>query len=561
MWREPIRRRTADLLRDFVARADELVRAQDQMQGLLGAVVSLTEDLSLEAVLDRVVQSACELVGARYGALGVIDGDHELGHFITVGIDDDGVRLIGDLPTGRGVLGHLIRRPEALRLDDLGGHEMASGFPPNHPDMKTFLGVPVRVRGSVFGNLYLTEKLDGGPFTEEDQELASALASAAGVAIENARLYDDTRRRQRWLEAGLEVSDQLSSALFPDETDNLDLVAERALTVSDSILAVIAYPDAEGIQRCQTMVGVQSLSARQELPPSDVIADVLETGSSALVRDPNEVFGPGADEKLGPLLVATLGRQSSERGLLILARPAGGPPYIQSDLQSSAVFGSRVGLALGLVRARLRREEQLLSKDRDRIARDLHDLVIQRLFGAGLSMQSLRRYVPDPVAQERISAVTAELDGTIHELRDTIYSMRTGHGPKEPLTGLIMRTIHEGIRNSDFSPKVQLTGPVDEAVPDAVVEQLLAVLSEGLSNAVRHSGADEIDISLTAQPEGVELRITDNGCGFENPTRISGIDNMKHRAMALGGECSIESSPGHGTQLTWTAPSVCPRQP
>jgi len=172
MWREPIRRRTEDLLRDFVARADELVRAQDQMQGLLGAVVSLTEDLSLEAVLDRVVQSACELVGARYGALGVIDDAHQLGHFITVGIDDDGIRLIGDLPTGRGVLGHLIRQPDALRLDDLGAHEMATGFPPNHPDMKTFLGVPVRVRGAVFGNLYLTEKLDGGPFTPEDQELA-----------------------------------------------------------------------------------------------------------------------------------------------------------------------------------------------------------------------------------------------------------------------------------------------------------------------------------------------------------------------------------------------------
>ena len=289
---------------------------------------------------------------------------------------------------------------------------------------------------------------------------------------------------------------------------------------------------------------------------SRVTAEVLETGLSALVRDPSEIFGTESGEKLGPLLVAALGRKSSERGLLILARPAGGAVYLQSDLQSSAVFGSRVGLALGLVRARQRREAQLLSIDRDRIARDLHDLVIQRLFGAGLSMQSLRRYIPDPVAQERISAVTAELDGTIHELRDTIYSMRTGHGQKEPLTGLIMRTIHEGIRNSDFSPKVQLTGPVDDAVPDAVVEQLLPVLSEGLSNAVRHSGADQIDISLTARPDRVELRIADNGCGFENPRRVSGIANMKHRARVLGGECSIKSSPGRGTRLTWAAPST-----
>jgi two-component system, NarL family, sensor histidine kinase DevS len=555
MWREPIRRRTEDLLREFVARADELVRAQDQMQGLLSAVVSLTEDLSLETVLDRVVQSACELVGARYGALGVIDDDHELGHFITVGIDDDGIRLIGDLPAGRGVLGHLIRQPQALRLDDLGEHEMASGFPENHPPMKTFLGVPVRVRGEVFGNLYLTEKIDGGPFTAEDEDLATALAAAAGVAIENARLFEDTRRRQRWLEAGLEVSDQLSSAQFHGETDNLDLVAERALGVSDSILAVIAYPDAEGTQRCRTMVGVQSLPAGQELPDSAVIAGVLETGISAMVRDPAEIFGPDAGEKLGPLLIAALGRKSSGCGIIILARPAGAALYLQSDIQSSAVFGSRVGLALGLVRARRRREEQLLSTDRDRIARDLHDLVIQRLFGAGLSMQSLRRYTPDPVAQERISGVTAELDSTIHELRDTIYSMRTGHGQKEPLTGLVMRTVHEGIRNSDFSPKVHLTGPVDETVPDAVVEQLLPVLSEGLSNAVRHSGADEITISLTARADQVELQIADNGCGFENPARISGIANMEHRAAALGGRCVIESNPGHGTLVTWVAPT------
>ncbi|MGZ4661735.1 MAG: GAF domain-containing protein, partial [Arthrobacter sp.] len=181
MWREPIRRRTEDLLRDFVSRADELVRAQDQMQGLLGAVVSLTEDLSLEAVLDRVVQSACELVGARYGALGVLNDDEELGHFITVGIDDEGMRLIGDLPPGRGVLDHLLVQPQAPRLDDLGGHQMASGSPSNNPSTNAFLAVPVRVRGAVFGNLYLTEKIDGTPFTREDHDLAMALAAAAGV--------------------------------------------------------------------------------------------------------------------------------------------------------------------------------------------------------------------------------------------------------------------------------------------------------------------------------------------------------------------------------------------
>src|SRR6478752_5524855 len=237
MWREPSRRRTRELLREFVERADDLVRAQEHVEGLLGAVVSMTEDLSLEAVLDRLVQSACELVGARYGALGVIGDDQQLSHFITVGIDEDGSRVIGDLPTGHGVLGQLIREPKPLRLHDLGEHPIAVGFPANHPPMKTFLGVPVRVRDTVFGNLYLTEKIDGQDFTAEDEDLAVALASAAGVAIQNARLYEDSSSRQRWLEAGMEVSDRLKANPRSD-TENLEMIAEGAMHASASALSL-----------------------------------------------------------------------------------------------------------------------------------------------------------------------------------------------------------------------------------------------------------------------------------------------------------------------------------
>lgn len=182
MWREPIKQRTRNLLREFVERADDLVRAQEHVEGLLGAVVSLSENLSLEAVLDRVVQSACELVGAQYGALGVIGDDQQLST-ITVGIDEVGARLIGDLPTGYGLLGQLIHEPKPLRLNNLGEHASAAGFPPGLPPMRTFLGVPVRVRDEVFGILALTEKIEGREFTAEDEDLAVALASAAGVAI------------------------------------------------------------------------------------------------------------------------------------------------------------------------------------------------------------------------------------------------------------------------------------------------------------------------------------------------------------------------------------------
>jgi two-component system sensor histidine kinase DevS len=559
MWRDPMKHRVEDLLREFMARADELLHTQDQMRGLLSAVVSLTEDLSLETVLDRVVQSACELIGARFGALGVIGEDQALSHFITVGIDEDGIRMIGELPKGHGVLGHLIREPQPLRVHDLGEHPMASGFPSNHPLMKTFLGVPVTVRDTVFGNLYLTEKKGGEDFTGEDEDLAVALAAAAGVAIENARLFADSRRRQGWLEVGMEVSGKLITAAHPEAAENLDLVAELAMDVSDSALAVIAVPAPNGVLRCQTSVGAQSLPAGYELPPSAVVSGVLETGESAAVLDPVQIFGAEAAQKLGPVLVAALGHTGTGNGLLILARQAGAARYPQSDLESSALFGSRIGLALDLVRANRLREEHMLFADRDRIAKDLHDLVIQRLFAAGLSIQSLRRYTDNAVAHERIAGATSELDATIRELRATIYSLQDGQdgqGGKELLTGRVLRTIQEGARNAGFTPKVQLIGPVDDAVPDDIASHLLPVLSEGLSNAIRHSGAKHVSVCLTAGQGQVELLITDDGCGFENPARISGLANMEQRAASLGGCCTIDSTPGRGTRLIWTAPAT-----
>ena len=431
-WGSPVKGRVDTLLREFVERADELLHAQEQMNGLLAAVVSIAEDLSLEAVLDRVVKSACALVDAKYGALGVIGEDQRLSHFITVGIDDDGIRSIGDLPTGHGVLGHLIREPKPLRLHDLRHHPMAVGFPENHPPMKTFLGVPIRVRDIVFGNLYLTEKSNGQDFNAADQELAIALAAAAGVAIQNARLFEESRRRQRWLEAGMELGGRLIANQPESGSGNLDHVAETALRASDSILGVVAVPTPAGVLRCRSAVGVQGLYAGQELPSADVVASVLETGESELVRDAATVFGAGMSEKLGSVLVSALGHRGTGNGVLLLARAAGGPLYTRSDVESSALFGSRVGLALDLARVSALREQALLLTDRERIARDLHDLVIQRLFAAGLGIQNLRRFMEDPAALERMGDVTSDLDQTIRTLRETIEQLRSDESRDVP---------------------------------------------------------------------------------------------------------------------------------
>lgn len=551
-WNSPMRNRVEDLLRDLNVRGDELLDTQERINGLLAAVVALAEDLSLEAVLDRLVRSACALVGAKYGALGVIGEDRRLSHFITVGIDEEGIRSIGDLPTGHGVLGLLIREPKPLRLHDLGRHPITSGFPRNHPPMKTFLGVPVRVRDEVFGNLYLTEKFGGKDFTPEDEDLAVALAAAAGVAIQNARLFEDSARRQRWLEAGMELSSRLIMASHPRDADGFDLIAETALKVSDSALAVVAVPAGEGVLRCQSSLGVQGLQAGQEITVSATISSVIDSGESLVVREPGQVFEDEVAKKLGSVLVFSLGHGNSDNGVLLVARAQGAPVFNQSDVESSATFGSRIGLALDLARVNALREQNLLFTDRERIARDLHDLVIQRLFAAGLSIQTLRRYTPDPVAHERIGAVTRELDDTIRKLRDTIYSLRTGEEEREALTGRILRVVRENSRSYAVTPKVALDGPVD-SVPEEVAVHLLSVVSEALSNALRHSGGDEIQVAVTVGRTLVQLFISDNGRGFTEPAEVSGLANMRYRAGLLGGTCVIESVPGKGTAVQWTA--------
>ncbi|WP_306632522.1 GAF domain-containing sensor histidine kinase [Arthrobacter sp. B1I2] len=547
-----MRDRVEDLVRDFTARGDELLDTQERINALLAAVVALAEDLSLEAVLDRLVRSACALVGARYGALGVIGEDRTLSHFITVGINKEGIRSIGDLPTGHGVLGLLIREPKPLRLHDLGQDPIASGFPPNHPPMRTFLGVPVRVRDEVFGNLYLTEKQGGEDFTTDDEELAVALAAAAGVAIQNARLFEDSSRRQKWLEAGMELSSRLIMRPHPGDADSLDIVADAALKVSDSVLAVVAVTAGDGALRCRACVGVQGLQAGQELMASSAVSGVMEGGGSFVANDPRQVFDHEVAGKLGSVLVCSLGHAGSDNGVLLLARAQGTAVFNQAEAKSSAIFGSRIGLALDLARVNALREQNLLITDRERIARDLHDLVIQRLFAAGLSIQSLRRYTMDPVAHERIAAVTMELDDTIRKLRDTIYSLRTADEEREPLTGRILRVVRENSRSYAVTPKVSLDGAVDSIREDVAVH-LLSVLSEGLSNALRHSGAEEIEVMVAVGRDQVQLRLSDNGRGFTEPAKVSGLANMRHRAELLKGSCIIDSAPGAGTSVTWSA--------
>jgi two-component system, NarL family, sensor histidine kinase DevS len=552
--------RIEDLLRDFLSRAGELLEAQEHMRGLLEAVVAVAEDLSLEAVLDRVVTSACRLLRARYGALGVIGEDKSLSHFVTVGIDEDLASRIGPLPTGHGVLGLLITEPAPLRLHDLHEHPKSYGFPENHPPMKSFLGVPVRVRDVVFGNLYLTEKEGDGDFTPEDEDLAVALAAAAGVAIENARLYEDARRRASWLEACMEVTGRMLSddrMAEPNEV-TLDLIADKALRESGSQLALILVPDGGvGSYAVAGAAGAGSERFAGSILPMDSaeIREVAATGKPACLDEYVDILGGPAGLSLGKLLAIDLSAQGAHHGLLLLVRASGTGPFAKTDVEMGAVFGSHVALALELDRIHRLREQLVVFTDRDRIARDLHDVVIQRLFAAGLSIQSLRRFTTGEPALTRIDAVTAELDATIRDLRNTIYSLQASSGEQGLLSSRILQAVRNATRSLPFAPHLTLTGAVDSVFDDGTVTNALAVISEGLSNAVRHSDAHAISVSVSLEGGMLTLIIEDNGRGFSDPVPGNGLVNMEQRAFELDGSCSIKSVPEQGTTLVWSVPA------
>ncbi|MET1064446.1 MAG: GAF domain-containing sensor histidine kinase [Arthrobacter sp.] len=547
---------TDGVLQGFVSRAEELLQSQERMAGLLEAVVAVSEDLSLDAVLERVVQSACGLLRARYGAFGVIGDEQTLSHFITVGIDDELARRIGPLPTGHGILGLLTSDPRPRRLHDLREHPDSYGFPPNHPPMRTFLGVPVRVRDVIFGNLYLTEKEDGNDFTAEDEALAVALAAAAGVAIDNARLYDDARRRARWLEACMDVSGLMLSNDRDYTSGGLDPIAGRALQESGSQLSLLVAPAADGSGHIVAGVAGKhsaQFSGRSLTLDSPLLEDVLDGGEPVVLDDASALFAEIDGGITGPLLAVALSTQGAHHGLLLLVRDPETLHFSRTDIEMGAVFGSHVALALELARVHRLREELLVFTDRDRIARDLHDLVIQRLFAAGLSVQSLARFTKDELATERVRNITGELDEAIRSLRDTIYSLKSSSGETELLSGRIRRVTRSSAKSMPFAPRLTITGPVDAVTPEKA-DNVVAVVSEGLSNAVRHSGADTISVSVGVVKGRVTVVITDNGAGFAEPEKRRGLANLEDRARMLDGECTITSAVDAGTSLEWSVP-------
>ena len=531
----------------------------DRMDALLEAVLAVSAGLDLDVTLRHIVQAAMELADARFGALGVIGPDGGLSQFINVGIDDATRELIGPLPTGHGVLGVVIESAQPLRLDDLSMHPASVGFPPNHPPMRSFLGVPVRARGAVFGRLYLTEKTTGGGFSADDEIVVSALASAAGIAIDNSRLYGEAQRRQRWLVAIAEV---IAELLAGDVTGGaLQLIARHARELFNADYTLIALPPTDASAgaaitelRVVACVGMDAEDiVGRRIPTSGstsgaVLSDRVPRNVSGLAFD----LAAGLGVDFGPALALPLGAGRSMSGVLLTVRKPGSPGFDEDELEVLSSFADQAALALQHAEVQTARKELEILADRDRIARDLHDHVIQRLFGVGLAMQNTRRREQDAAVAVRLDDHIDQLHEVVQDIRVAIFDLQTDPGEVSQLRARLHATITALTVDAPLRTTVRMTGPLD-VVPGTLAQDAEAVVREGVSNVLRHANATELIITISVDGNLV-IDISDNGEGIPRTVARSGLHNLAERAAAAGGSCTVDHADSGGTRLLWTAP-------
>ena len=548
--------RLDDLLAELQSRLQAVLATRDRVHVLLEAVIAVGGNLDLEIVLRKIIETAVPLVQARYGALGVIGDDGRLTEFIPVGLDEAQIAAIDHWPEGHGLLGTLIRDPRPLRLPDLSAHPESHGFPPGHPAMRSFLGVPIRIRDEVYGNLYLTEKQGGGPFDEEDETLVVALAAAAGVAIDNARLYEEARRQERWLRATADVTRELLSGTEP--TQVLTLVTQQALALSGADLVALAVPAGDQKRLVNTHAAGDGADGALGLVlpvAASMSGQVLTSGEAVVLEDfrNDGRVNPIAREHmpLGWAILLPLGAPGNVRGVLTVGRDPGSLPFPPQAVEMVTTFAAQAGIALELAEHRHDSARLAVLQDRERIARDLHDLVIQRLYATGMSLQGALPLITRPDVADRVSSAVDALDETIREIRSAIFSLQSPSDPKRVgLRAKILDVVEEMTAPLGFAPSLRLVGPLDEEVPGEVGEHLLSALREALSNAARHAGASSVDVTVDCGTDLV-LLVRDDGTGLGGSTRRSGLANLAARARGLGGRLRVGRAEGGGTDLEW----------
>ncbi len=547
--------RLDELLREMLDRVGEVVASRERLRALLDAVVGIGGDLDLRTVLQRIVAAACELAGARYAALGIVGADRQLSDFITHGIDPELHAAIGELPHGRGVLGLLISDPSAVRMPDITEHPRSYGFPANHPPMHSFLGTPIRIRDQIFGNLYLAEKQGAAEFTEDDEEIVVALAAAAGVAIDNARLFALATRRERWLAAAAEITSVLLGKVH--RTEALRLIARRAREVADAdLVLVLLYDDPAGQFTVEAVDGPDGVTAGlvgAVLTAADTaFLDAVTTPQRMLLDDLREAAPWPVPVPNGPAMVAPLGRSDVLHGVLVVGHSAGHDARSGDDVALLSSFADQAALALERARAQEERELLVVLEDRERIARDLHDVVIQRLFATGMELQSAVPHTTRPEVAKRINNAVDALDATIRDIRRSIFELRTPLGVS--LRTELRDTVEAAAGVLGFRPVLDTSGPVDSAVPDDIVPEILAVVREALANVARHAKANTVRVSVRAADGQVAVIVQDDGVGADASLARGGLVNLLDRARDLGGTFEVRRGEAAGTVIDWRVP-------
>lgn len=549
-----------ELVQEMHHQLDEFLAARDQTEKLLHVILGITSDLDLDATLDRIVTAAIQLTGARYGALAVRAADGVLTSFLHQGIDAETMQRIGPLPVGKGVLGVPLENTPALRLDDLAAHAAAAGFPPHHPRMRAFLGVPITVRGNVFGSLYVAHEQPGRTFSESDEVAARVLASAAAVAIDNAQLFERVRTSAEWTQASREITTALLSG-SRTPTSPLHLIAERAKELTGAEQAIVLVPESDQQSgEAETLVvsaavGIHADEVIGQRIPIDASTsgEVFRSGEPVIAESFRRPIQAFTDVGQRPAIVMPLRAENSVIGVIAVARTKGDPAFDPSYLDLVSDFASHAAIALTLAAARNRERELTVLADRERIAHDLHDHVIQRLFAAGLDLQGTIARSTSPELNDRLMRTVDDLQATIETIRSTIFDLQSPLATGDDFRTRFQKLVADLTGDRGISTSVRLAGPLG-AVAGQLSDHAEAVAAEAISNAVRHSGATHITVAVTVGDE-FSLEVTDDGHGVPaDNRRSSGLANMRRRAELLGGTCEITSAPQRGTTVQWTVP-------
>jgi len=548
--------RLRELLAEVQDRIEKIVEGRDRLDGLVEAMLVVTSGLELDATLRRIVATAIQLVDARYGALGVRGHGHDLVEFVYQGIDDNTGALIGDLPQGRGVLGVLIDDPQLIRLDNIQQHPASVGFPPDHPPMRTFLGVPVKIRDEVFGNLYLTEKANGQPFSEDDEVLVQALAAAAGIAIANARLYAQSQVRQAWIEAARDIATEMLSGADPATV--FSLIAEKALKLADATATIVAVPvEADAPASGPAELVITEMSGALSISAEEAAVAVAGTSVADVFKDRTprrldilDLTIAGFTEP-GPALLLPLRVADTAAGVLVVLRRGGLPPFTDEQLDMMAAFADQAALAWQLAKSERRMRELDVVNDRDRIARELHDHVIQRLFALGLAMQATLPLARVPEVQRRLSEQVDDLQEVIQDIRTAIFGLHTtpsgGTRLRQGLEEAIAECSSAGIRTT-----VQFVGPV--SVVDAnLADHAEDFVRAAVGAATRQPGVGRLSVNVEVGDE-LRIKVAADGQRVPDETTANHFTEMRRVAEEIGGSLAVETGSDGETTLRWSVP-------